>query len=45
MVKTLGTIARPRPACEARSSMARRIALAISTGCTSARKARAKMPL
>ena len=41
-VKALGTIVRPRATMAARSSHSRWSALAISTGCTSALKARAK---
>ena len=43
MVKTLGTMARPEPVT-ARSSMARRMWLAISTGCTAERRCLAKVP-
>ena len=43
MVKTLGTIARPE-LVTARSSMARRMWLAISTGCTAERRCLAKVP-
>ena len=42
MVKTLGTIGGRGRHARARSSMARRIALAISTGCTSAREGAGK---
>ena len=44
-MKTFGTIVRPRATIAARSSHSRWSALAISTGCTSALKARAKAPL
>src|SRR6476646_7970832 len=43
MVKTLGTMARPE-LVTARSSMARRMWLAISTGCTAERRCLAKVP-
>src|SRR6478752_4515044 len=43
MVKTLGTIERPE-LVTARSSMARRMWLAISTGCTAERRCLAKVP-